>query len=116
MGSSESLRRVRRFDDLLLETIDDVLKRIFGGEPAEIIFRHMEKRHSLKRVEILERANDFDDSLQEILGSSTDLIENLILKSLYSKLELKFEAREGYEFSDYIKELMRSVDVEGRRS
>jgi len=44
-----------------------------------------------------------------VLGSGSILIENLILKSLYSKLELKFENREGYEFSDYIKELRKSA-------
>jgi len=38
------------------------------------------------------------------------VIENLILKNLYSKLGLKFEEKEGYEFSDYIKELRKKLE------
>jgi hypothetical protein len=33
------------------------------------------------------------------------VIEKMILENLYSKLELKFEEKEGYKFSDYVKEL-----------
>ncbi len=35
------------------------------------------------------------------------MIEILILKNLYHKLELKFENKKGYEFSDYINELKK---------
>ncbi len=38
------------------------------------------------------------------------MIEKLILKNLYSKLELKLEEREGYEFSDYVKELRKRFE------
>jgi len=105
------LSRGRSFDDLLLETMDDVLKQVFGEEPAKVILKHIKKRYSLEE-EIPERVDVFSDALCKILGSGSVLIENLILKSLYSKLELKFEEKEGYEFSDYIKELNRSAVVE----
>jgi len=79
------------------------LKQVFGEEPAKIILQHAKK--SAKWEENPKRVEAFAEALREILGSGSVLIENLILKSLYSKLELKFEEKKGYGFSDYVKEL-----------
>ncbi|MFQ6095521.1 MAG: hypothetical protein ACE5NN_05210 [Candidatus Bathyarchaeia archaeon] len=95
---------MRGFDDLFLETIEDILKWVLGEAPAKIVLQRMKKVGSLKskRVEVLE------DALQKILGQGAGLIiEDLILRSLYSRLELKFERIQGYTFSDYVKELRR---------
>jgi len=92
-------------DDLLLETIGDVLRQVFGENSAKIILRNMKKSYSLKWEEIPKRAQVFSDALRNLLGSGGVIIEDLILETLYSKLELKFEWKKGYRFSDYIKEL-----------
>lgn len=102
---SLSCLRVRSFDDLLLETIDEVLKEVFGDESAKIILQHVKKSGSLKWEENPKSAEVFVDALRKILGAGSVPVENLILKSLYSKLELKFEKKEGYRFPDYAKEL-----------
>ena len=96
---------MRSFDDLLLETIDNVLKQVFGEESAKIILQHVKKTDCLKWEEIPKHAEIFADALRKILGAGSVPVENLILKSLYSKLELKFDEKEGYGFSDYIKRL-----------
>jgi len=98
-------------DDLLLETIGDVLRQVFGENSAKIILRNMKKSHSLKWEEIPKRAQVFSDALRNLLGSGGVIIEDLVLETLYSKLELKFEWKKGYGFSDYIRELRKSIDV-----
>jgi len=86
-----------------LETIGNDLKHVFGEEPSKLILQHATKSAMLK--ENSKKVEVFSEALREILGSGSVLIENLTLKSLCSKLELKFEEKKGYEFSDYIKEL-----------
>ncbi len=105
---------MRSFDDLLLETIGDVLKQVFGEESAKIILQHVEKTDCLKWEEIPKSAEIFADALRKVLGAGSVPVENLILKSLYSKLELKFEENEGYGFSDYIKRLRSKWGLRGR--
>ena len=94
-----------RVDILLLETIDDVLKQVFGERSAKTILRNMKKTYSLKREEIPKRGQVFSDALQKTLGSGAVIIEDLIVETFYSKLELEFKWKKGYGFSDYIKEL-----------
>ena len=102
-------------DDLLLETIGDVLKQVFGENSAKILLRHVKKSYSLKWEEIPKRAQVFSDALRNILGQGGVIIEDLILETLYSKLELEFKWKKGYGFSDYIKELRSrfGLTVEG---
>jgi len=59
----------------------------------------------LKREEIADKTEVFSAALEKLLSSAKPAIEKMILKNLYHKLELKFEEKKGYEFSDYIKEL-----------
>jgi hypothetical protein len=94
-------------DDLLLETIGDILKQVFGENAAKTILRHMKKSSSLKWEEIPGRIEVFAESLQKILGQGAFIIEDLILETLYPKLEFEFEWKKGYRFSDYIEELRK---------
>jgi len=47
----------------------------------------------------------FSDVLRRLLGSSSVIIEKLILKAFFSKFGLDFAEKEDYRFLDYIKEL-----------
>jgi len=71
--------------------VDEKLKQVFKEAGAEVIYGYLEK----------------------LLSSAKPVIEKMILKNLYCKLELKFVEKEGYEFSDYIKELREKYDVKG---
>lgn len=104
---SNSLNR-ESVDNLILETMDSVLRKILGEGSAEIITLYAKKSYSIKGEETLKRVEALAEALRKILGFSSTIIENLILNSLYSKLELKFEDKKNYEFLDYIKDLRNS--------
>jgi len=94
------------FEDLLLETIGDVLNQVFGENSAKTILRYVKKSSSSfdrSRIEI------FAVALQKILGQGAVIIEDLILETLYPKLGLEFKWKKGYTFSDYIEELRKSA-------
>ena len=94
-------------DNLILETIDNALRQILGDESVKIIYKYMEKICHLKREEIIEKHGVFSTELKRLLGSGAPLAEKLILKRLYSRLQLEFKEKKNYDFSEYIKELRK---------
>ena len=104
-GHDKHEKEVRSLDNLLLDAVDETLRHIFKEEGAKVISNFLENKCDLKREEIGEKAEDFSAGLERFLGSAAPVIEKMVLKNLYSKLELKFEEKEGYKFSDYVKEL-----------
>ena len=98
-------KEVRSLDNLLLDAVDETLRYVFRDEGANFILDYLENKCHLNRRRIAEELEDFSAGLDRLLTSARPVVEKLILKNLYSKLELRFEEKEGYDFSDYIKEL-----------
>lgn len=106
-------KKNRGLDYLLLGVIDETLKQVFKEEGAKVIYKYVENKCHLKWEQIFENPEVFSAGLERLLVSAAPVIEKMIVKSLYSKLELNFEEKKGYEFSDYIRELREKLDVEG---
>lgn len=104
--------KVERLDEILFDVVDETLKRVFKEAGAEAIYNYIENKCHLKREEIAEKTEVFSAGLERMLGSGALVIEKLMLKNLYRKLGLKFTEKEGYGFSDYVKELRKSAVVE----
>jgi ribonuclease HII len=99
--------------DLLSTAVNETVKQIFKEAGAKVIFDFIEKQCHLKLEEIVEKPEVFSAGLERLTVSAASVIEKMILENLYSKLNLKFVEKDGYEFSDYIKELRRNMEVEG---
>ena len=99
-------------DDLLLETIGDVLNQVFGENAAKTILRHMKKSSSLKWDEIPGRIEVFAESLQKILGQGAVIIEDLILETLCQKFGLELESNRNSGFKDSIMGLRNRLERE----
>lgn len=104
-GMSKRLYVMETLDDLLLEAINETLKVVFREAGAEAIYGYLENNSHLRREEIAEKPEVFSASLERLLGSGASVVEQLILKDLYSRLELRLKWERGYEFSDHIREL-----------
>jgi hypothetical protein len=100
-----TVEKTRSLDDLLPSVVDETLKHVFKEAGTNVIYSFIENKCHLKLEEITEKTEVFSAGLERLLSSGAPVIEKLILKNLYQKLELKFEEKRGYEFSDYIKEL-----------
>jgi hypothetical protein len=95
---------MQSFDDVLIGTIDEVVKNVFEEKIAEVIFQYLgEGCH--KNID--DRVKFFADSLPNILGKGSVIIEDLILENLYSKLSLELKRKKSYKFADYIMELKK---------
>ena len=98
-------KETRRLNCLLLNAVEETLEHIFKEASAKVVYDYIENKCHLKREEIVEKPEDFSAGLKRLMVSAASVIEKMILEKLYSKLELKFVEKEGYEFSDYIREL-----------
>jgi len=94
-----------KLNDVLVQVIDDTLKQVFKQQGTKVIYDYLEKNPELRIEEITEKPELFSESMRKLLGSAAPVIEDLIIKNLYTQLNTEFEDRDGYEFSCYIKEL-----------
>jgi len=104
---TKQLYAMKALDDLLINVVDETLRQVFREEGTKAIYAFIKNNCHLKQEEIAEKTEVFSADLKRLLSSGAPVVEKMILKNLYSKLELKFEERKGYEFSDYIKELRK---------
>ena len=88
------------------EAVDDTLKQIFKEDGAKVIYEFLENHARLKLEEVADKPEVFSATLERLMVSAAHVIEKMILKNLYRRLGLKFEEKQGYKFSDYIRELM----------
>jgi len=109
VGLTKRLYAMETLDDLLLKVIDETLRQVFRETGTKVIYDYLTNNSHLKREEIAEKPEVFSAGLERLMVSAAPVIEKSILKNLYHKLGLKFEENEGYEFSDYIKELKKRV-------
>jgi biotin-(acetyl-CoA carboxylase) ligase len=103
----EISKRAKKINAILFEAVNEALKQVFREEGTKLIYDYLENNCHLKREEIAKKTRDFSAGLQRLLGSGALVVEKLILRNLYSKFGLKIREQEGYEFSDYIEELMK---------
>ena len=94
----------------MLSVVDETMRQIFREAGVKVIYDYLENNCNLKREEIAEKPEVFSAGLKRLMVSAALVIEKMILENLYRKLGLKFEEKEGYEFSDYIKELRKRCE------
>jgi hypothetical protein len=88
---------VEKFGELLSETMNDTLRRIFGESASELINRLIEKCGFLKPEVISEKSKAFYDYLEKLLGlEGAQIVRNLSVKRLYFKLQREYEETEKY--------------------
>jgi len=104
------VEKEKDFDKLFIEAVDEGLD-VLGESGRQMIFFHLEKSYSIKRHEIPEKPEAFAEGLEKIFGAGASVLEKLIVKSLYSKLGLKYEDKEERPFADYVNDVKEADDA-----
>jgi len=85
----------------LLEAADEGLL-ILGESAREAIYFHLQKTCSLAREDIPNQPDIFALGLEKIFGRGAKVVEESIVKSLYSKLGIRYKGMENARFTDYL--------------
>lgn len=102
-------------DKLLEEAIDDGLN-VLGKSGKQMLYFHLENNYSVKKHEIAQKPEDFTEAIQEIFGAGASVLEKLILKSVYSKLGLKYKETTRCKLSDCLKKITIALEQRSRDS
>lgn len=81
---------------------------VLGESVRHAIYYHVERKHQLRREEIPDKIESFHKALQNLLGAGAEVLEKLIAKELYGRLELDFEEHEGWTLVDYVNQGKKS--------
>jgi hypothetical protein len=92
----------RRFRKILLEAADYGLA-VFGERVHQAIYDHIERRYQIRREEIPEHLETFQKALEGILGRGSKVVEKLIAKHLYDRLDLNFCEHPDWTLLEYVR-------------
>jgi hypothetical protein len=71
-----------KFDELLLDSIDQTLSALLGQNAKQAFFSFLDKKYKLSEEEVPSRIGDFVDGLEQIFGASASLLELEAMKNL----------------------------------
>lgn len=111
MGEEE-----KNFNKIIINVIDEELKKIFGETATFVIYGYFEDKLSLKRQEIPEKIESFDQGLEKFFGSGAYVLEKTILTNLYSSFGFPYKEKKSYTFVDYITELKKRLSANDSNS
>jgi DNA-binding transcriptional ArsR family regulator len=84
---SQFTLREEKFNDLLLEAVDEALSSL--GEPAKVaIYRNLRNTEGIEKSDIPRRIADFSMALEKIFGLGAQRLEIQIMKNLHAKIEV----------------------------
>jgi len=66
------------------------------------IYGHIEESYQIRREEIPDHLDTFYKALQELLGKGAEVLRRLIVKNLYSRLDLEFTEHDNWTLVDYV--------------
>jgi hypothetical protein len=102
----ESIKHGGIDQSILTELVTQRMEQLLGETASRILFDYLKRDHHLLTGDICERSEVFFAGLEEVVGVGAKMLERLVLKDLYSNF-LEYEEKEGYKFSDYLKELVK---------
>lgn len=92
----------RRFNEFLVEAICESMD--FG----EVVLHFLELRSDVRRDEIAEKPEVFAGELEGLLGDSAKIIEERIVKKLYSILNIEYEETVKGSFPELIRKALKT--------
>lgn len=100
------MKKKSKFNTLLLESIDEGFKEIFGEAATEIIYKYLGDKYSLKREDIPENLEVFSEGVEAFFNSSAAwTVERNVLKNFYSTFGLQYQNENHRSFSDHVAKL-----------
>lgn len=98
----------KTLDELVWESLDEVLNGLIGKKPTEAIYDRLERHFSIARDDIPQNTETLFGLVKELFGQKGSMvISRCIAKRVFENLGWEFTQVEGFGFSDYV-EMARS--------
>lgn len=80
--------KTKQFLAVLVQCLEDVISGLLGEGAKKAVVTRLEKDTGLQIVELIGRIAMLKNSLEEIFGRSGPVLERMIAKQIYRKLDL----------------------------
>ena len=97
------------FEKTVNQIVNDTLNEIFTETATGVIYDYLEMNYKLKPEDIAKNPDTFKQGLEKFLSTGALAVEGIIVKRLYEQYEKEYENKEGWAFTDYIKELKQQI-------
>ncbi len=98
------------FNRALLEAVDEGLLAL-GESVRQAIYWHLENKYFIKREEIPDKPEKFNEALKTMIGEGANVLLKLMVKRLYNKLGLNFEEKPNWSFKDYVEYAKKNIKI-----
>jgi hypothetical protein len=96
-------QRCTHFNEALIHSIDETVTTLLSRQVADALYAHLERVHSVSKLEIPNRLDALSTTLEQTFGSqSSRTISKAIAKRLYTALELDLSPSPRGSLIDYI--------------
>jgi hypothetical protein len=82
-------QRGYEFNSIMLSSINRIMQGVLGQGTTEIVLDHMEFFSGLKSEDVPTKIDLFKKLLEDLLGCGATIMEKMIVKDIYSRLDLQ---------------------------
>lgn len=94
----------REFHRLLLTSVEDVIQEVLGERPLRAVLSTLQRSFHIKREEIPERLEDFQNALAELFGAGAPVITRAIVRRLCARLGIPYQQRSHPDLKTYVED------------
>ena len=93
----------KTLNELVWESVDEVLNGLIGKKPTEAIYDHLERYFSIARDDIPQNTETLFGVVKALFGrKSSMVVSRCIAKRVFVNLGWEFVQVDGFGFSDYM--------------
>jgi len=92
----------KRYSKITIEAVDYGLLG-FGESLKHAFYRDFGSSYKLSREDIPHRLRDFQEALNDLLGTGAKVVERLVAQNFYSGIGLAFTEHRDWRLVDYVK-------------
>lgn len=96
--------QVADFDSTLIESVDEAIRSLFSQQVVDALHSNLKDRRTIGWNEIPTHLPTLSLVLEKYFGLSAPTVEKAIARRLYSRYNLDFQSRGGYELTDYVED------------
>jgi hypothetical protein len=98
------------FDDILVDSVDEVITEVVGGKTSSIFWRHYQAFIGVTRDEMSHQLPKLFESIQTIFGTGDGTVGERVIKKMYAKAHLPIEYGDRRPLVEYAEELKEILD------
>jgi hypothetical protein len=95
------------FDEMLDNAVSEALSQL-GETVKQTILYYLERNFNMKPEEVPRRPTEFANALSALLGSGADPLENIIIQTLYTKIDVRITVQLPSQDTDFIDFIRRA--------